>query len=194
MRLTNSLRDEIIDAVVKEALKARVSALQKKEYALADLILDHIWEGHRSAASQFPEGFFSTNTTIRVDKFRRPMPYSGDPGTHFDRYNMLIGSTARLPARYTYSTIELTDVKLVKKVEDFVQELNQLKEDITKLRSSVRQMVYAVSTDTKLFELWPEASKYMPKAEPQMKALVPQREVLNNLIKCVTEDTCNESA
>ena len=178
-RLTNDMRKGIIAKIKKEVFSKRLETLKKEEIDIGLEIYDHIIsDSNLVIMNRLPSEYFYSNTYshIKVD------------GNNYHTERIEFGKAMKLPylSANGRKLCELPkDHKLVKKLANLQDKFMKLQEDKTELNREIRGILFSVTTEKKLVEIWPDALKYMiaPVAINPDHCLVPTCDNVNKLMR-----------
>ena len=170
MRLTKSIKEEIIIKVLREAISERKARNDKQEYSLAIECRDKFAGKHLDALLSLPGNMVETGTgcSVNIDgrwivlKFNSELKREPCPdGRHVVNSKSALG----------------------KKILKWSDERDAINKDRGALRREIRTLLDSVTTDKKLLEVWPEAEKYIPKEPAPAYPLAVRPQDLNKKIE-----------
>ncbi len=170
MRLTNTIKDQILKNIIFDAFSGREKAIAKVGTQLADDIYSSYYNQYKAKMDALPETFFISKRSIMFN---------------IDGYcHTLEMSNTRLFAQcHNHGYIMIYDPDLAKRFKATYKDQTELDKDIKELRSKVMAIVSSATTDKELVEAWPEAEKYIPLIiEPKPSLLIGCCSHLNGLI------------
>lgn len=196
-RLTNEIRDKIIDNAIKKALGDRESVQLKEladkfsakliETAVGDNLkkLKMIEQSIADLISQIPENFrqYETETHVRKDSVVRLNIAGQAVDWYFDNEQIFPFTSWR--ERYVIPQGHF----LADLMEDYRTEQKKIEDIRSNVRENVRALVYSVTTVKKLLEVWPESLELIPTnvAKPVVQLPSIKIEQLNALIGVPSE-------
>lgn len=192
MRLTKDIKEKIIANVLK-TLDARKEKLMDEGKALAELIYNTLVPPEMQAImAQLPTEYFYTSNIINVC-------LNGEYA-RFDLEGRCVRSHLQFDAPKLLPQSMLSLVHISEKehqeaytaAKHYEQWCKRFRIDYLKLRSLTENMVNSVTTDKRLVEIWPEATKYIPPMEsaPSDNPLMVLPNQINDMITCAAEGTC----
>lgn len=148
MRLTNEIRDSIINNIILAKFGKLKEAMRLSQFAFADAIYNSI-DGIEKIVD-VPEAWFvrvasftarfNGNSAYQTMSLRRPLPYSV--------YNEGV--------RFT------VEHELFQRNVQLKQEEHELQQAEKELTAELKKVLYSVNTFKRLIEIWPEATKWLP--------------------------------
>ena len=202
-RLSKQVKQDITDAVADDIHNKRNEELLKLEHTLANQILDRaIGASNMRKMKALPLDYFQTDTNISVkftvkkdetdtvplkrfsiSDWKRQARYRFNSGYIDDALNL--GKSRPVPQWLHYGQITLDkDSPLLAALKKYGKDREKFSEEVLAAIAKVETLLASVTTDKKLFEIWPEAKKYMPKPEPVAKLPTVRGEDVNDLISC----------
>lgn len=194
VRLTNSMRDSIITDVMASAYKQEKEANKAAKHELALKAYDVIVPKKlQEALTSFPTGFcyasscFSIYMTINEHGSER-------------RFNFSMDDDKPLPesCRYGQFRLEKRNDKLIKEYDALQERDNQISKMYSELKNKLTEVLYAATTVTRLIEMWPEATEYIPESwlSPKSAMMLPAVVVdgLNNLLSKAIQPELKKAA
>lgn len=180
-RLLKSQKEDIVNCVVKDTLRARRDKLKNDKEDFASLVYESVLTKEmRNYIAKAPEATYfphSTNMYVKLLsasyegrdltlKNAKPFPYF--------LYQSQTEAFDSLP--------EETKARLFSLNADLVERQKAIDKDQRELRAKTRGVLNSVTTEKKLLEVWPEAIKYM--TSPEVTSNLPQvtSSELNDLI------------
>lgn len=169
-RLTNEIRDKIVNNAIKKALSDRESVQLKEladkfsakliETAVGDNLqkLKAIDSSIANLITQIPENFrqHETETHVRKDSVVRLNIAGQAVNWSFDDEQIFPSTNWR--ERYVIPQGHI----LVTLMEDYRAEQKKIEDIRSNVRENVRALVYSVTTVKKLLEVWPESLELIP--------------------------------
>ena len=196
-RLTNEIRNKIIDNAIKKALGDRESVQLKGladkfsakliETAVGDNLekLKMIEQSITNLIGQIPKNFrqCETETHVRKDSADRLNIAGQAVDWYFDNEQIFPSTNWR--ERYVIPQGHI----LVSLMEDYRAEQKKVEDIRNNVRENVRALVYSVTTVKKLLEVWPESLELIPTnvAKPIVQLPSIKIEQLNALIGVPSE-------
>lgn len=170
MRLTNSMRDDIVRRVLKFKFEAPEKALKAEGNKLFGKIYDLLLGEHKAAIEKMPAHWFPQLQSFVVDLDDATHVIEADyprrlPGNLPRRFDAVKHRT-RTDRAWSWSTDEAGDYKGVfKLLEPHARKLIELDAEREALRAKLKALVYSVTTVKKLYEVWPELAEIVPMPE-----------------------------
>jgi len=207
-RLGKQMKEDIIDAVANDLHDARNDDLLKLENVLANQILDQeIGAVNMKKMASLPANYFQTTTTIDVkvkqtakekkdkkeDGIKMPRfiisSWKHDPRYKFDNgygsNDINMGKARIVPQGLMYGDIVLEKKDpLLLALQKYQKDRQVFAKEVLAAIAGVNTMVESVTTVKKLLEVWPEATRYIPKPEVVAKLPTVRAEDVNKLITC----------
>lgn len=153
VRLTNMDRDNIVSAALTSAFKERSAALKVAADKLGRACYEAVFKpAERRAAAAMPKGWLQMDACLRFN-------VGG-----LDVVLNLLGEGLPVPAgsgRYCQRLGAISEPDLVSAVQSHLADVERLKEDRAKAKSSLKALLYSVSTLKALRELWPEGEPFL---------------------------------
>lgn len=155
MRLTQTLKTQIIHKFVEHTFSAREKVLNEEEHQLV-YALYNAWFSKETQIKMnaLPEGWLPNQNRFWVNAggyslylnlpegIKLKIPYHHDSESHTGRYN-------------------ITDHDLIKKIQKHAGESEKLRADKTQFRNKMHSFLYSITTDGKLAELMPESKEVL---------------------------------
>lgn len=175
VRLTNFIREQILDAVLKHAFAEREKALEAEKHALGDAVYNDTYpEPLRKQMAALPEGFLPTDSDLRVQ-------FEGHRFTH-----VYFGERRRVAKCHDYSAARVYDEKhpLTLRYEAWKKAQDELGAEKSKAKSSAEAVLGSVTTVNKLIQVWPEVEQFarpFAKESPSRAIALPIKELNQSL-------------
>ena len=153
VKLTNDIREKIMENIAKATFKDRRAALQlQKNSVVGEVISALIGSTNLSLMKQLPPEYFYNQFDFRF--------YSaGSVGL----VSISVSEPIRVPAVYQYGTIELPATSgFWKKLRAVSAAQKALYDDEEALVEKARSLLMAVTTVKALLESWPEVEPFLP--------------------------------
>lgn len=204
MRLTNSMRGNIVAKVLKFKFEAQQKALDKEGHKLFDEVCDLLLGKHKKTVEALPADWFPLAQTLCVSIDDVMYTLSGShprrlPGSLPRTFDAARHRT-RSERSWSWQTDHGGEYKAVfALLEPHVRKLIALSDERKTLEAKLNALVHSVTTDTKLYELWPELTEIVPMVEPTTAkgtALTVSIKELNELIPLPSkkEAACSTSS
>lgn len=151
VRLTNYIREQVLNAVLKHAFEAREKALEAEKFALGDAVYNDIYpEPLRKQMAALPDGFLPTDGDVKV-QFE---------GQRFTR--VYFGERRRIAKSHEYNAARVYDAKhpLTARYDAWKKAQDDLDAEKSKAKSSAEAVLNSVTTVKKLIEVWPEVEQF----------------------------------
>lgn len=177
-RLTNALREQILDSVVTSLFRERKAALVASDDKLAEKLLAWYVEPKNAALMrQLPGEYFHSVSCIRYEA-------PAVSGRNSDYGAISSSVTLRVPAVLQHGRIELPSSHgMWKEIRASDAEAESINNDTRALREKVNGLLNGVTTVKALLTAWPEVEEYLPKFEQATTNLPAVRaEELNSMI------------
>lgn len=172
-RLTNDIRDRIINAVMAHRFAAELKAIKAMEHALAIDIWNDIHDVKlRRLMDKLPDGYLTCHSRVKVMISSRMV--------ELDLPDRVRGS------KETHNPLKVyTGGGVIASLyEDYSNRKAKLKEDKDRAFASLKSAVYRYNTDLQLIEAWPEIASFVKAAVPARAALPAlQIETLNQSLR-----------
>jgi len=172
MKLTNAMRDAMIDQAMGKAFDARDKAHDKATTKLADAAYAHEYGAVEKAANKLPQGWCSMSTTVLID-----CAGFGYYGRRDSQKNSMLrmSKERRVPRYQTSNPVKIGGGHpLFEQAQAVADEYQAINRDKDELRAKLRAVVYAATTVEKLLAAWPECEAFLPASTPKPAgALVP---------------------
>lgn len=169
MRLTNEIRNNIINSVIIDVFKTRTEANKAMLQELALQCRDKLLGKHKDAFFSLPSDFVKNSHYIHVNI----------DGMSFNLH--FSDSYKKIPCPNTTLVLKKNSL-LGKKVFQTKNDEDTIFKEKTNLRKDIKALVYSFNTTKQLVEAWPEAKPYIP-AESTITALTIRPEDINKQIK-----------
>jgi hypothetical protein len=152
IRLTNYDRDAVIAAALEASFKDRSAALKAAADKLGRRCYEVVFSAPlRKSAAAMPAGWLSLDTCLRFNVAGMDVRLS------------LLGEGLPVPHRasgYCERLGAITDEDTVAAIRAHQKATEDLKDEQRKARSSLKALLYSVSTLKALRELWPEGEPF----------------------------------
>lgn len=190
MRLTSSMRADIVARVLKFKFEAPLKALDKAGAKLFDEVCDLLLGKHKKTLEALPANWFPLAQTFSVTVGEVTFSVSGSHPRRLPdalpRTFDAVKHRTRSERAWNWSADETGDFKAVfELLEPHVRKRIALADEWKTLEAKLEALVHSVTTDTKLYELWPELAEIVPMATPTTNngtALTVSVKELNDLI------------
>ncbi|MFB0491985.1 hypothetical protein ABIE45_004571 [Methylobacterium sp. OAE515] len=153
IRLTNLDRDNVVAAALTSAFAERRASLDLAADRLGRTCYDSVFKAsERKAAAAMPKGWLRLDSCLRFN-------VGG-----LDVVLNLVGEGVPVPGgagRDCRRLGAVADPDLVGAVQAHLADVERLKDDRAKAKSSLRALLYSVSTVKALRELWPEGEPFL---------------------------------
>ncbi len=163
-RLTKTEKNDIIDRAVKDTFQARKQLLQRDTNLAAHALYDAVFPKEiRDKMKALPQGWMPTTTTIRINNYKNP-PTVETAAHYYKRFP--VEPAVVLPYEVLNKDIHINyddpaQAAAIQTLYDLGVREKKLSEEVSCLRQALQQLIYPVTTDKKLIEIWPEGVKYM---------------------------------
>ncbi|MBL4839356.1 MAG: hypothetical protein JKY47_00830 [Thalassospira sp.] len=170
MKLSNEIRNDIIEALIKHRFTADQEAIDQMETTLADkLYCDYYGKATRKQMESMPDGALpvTRDTFVNFAGCRDTLKFSSERRCFYiDRYS---GSTMRstaYDAQHAF-TLEWTALENARK---------DLKERKAQAAAKAEAVLKSVGSTKRLLEIWPEVEPFLPPepAKAQLPATITQ--------------------
>lgn len=151
VRLSNYIREQVLNAVLKHAFEAREKALEAEKFALGDAVYNDIYpEPLRKQMAALPDGFLPTDGGVKVQ-------FDGQRFTH-----VYFGERRRIAKSHEYNAARVYDAKhpLTARYDAWKKAQDDLDAEKSKAKSSAEAVLNSVTTVKKLIEVWPEVEQF----------------------------------
>lgn len=151
VRLSNYIREQVLNAVLKHAFEAREKALEAEKFALGDAVYNDIYpEPLRKQMAALPDGFLPTDGDVKVQ-------FEGQRFTH-----VYFGERRRIAKSHEYNAARVYDAKhpLTARYDAWKKAQDDLDAEKSKAKSSAEAVLNSVTTVKKLIEVWPEVEQF----------------------------------
>lgn len=151
VRLSNYIREQVLNAVLKHAFEAREKALEAEKFALGDAVYNDIYpEPLRKQMAALPDGFLPTDSDVKVQ-------FEGQRFTH-----VYFGERRRIAKSHEYNAARVYDAKhpLTARYDAWKKAQDDLDAEKSKAKSSAKAVLNSVPTVKKLIEVWPEVEQF----------------------------------
>ena len=190
-RLTNAIKDKLIENVLTTTFAERDVQLQRLEHTVAaKAYRELISESIETKMDALPSGFFDEAATVKFCTKKDAVPGEVCRSTsHCLRLQCSLYS----PAKWRWECNEvLTNEAFLTVLIEYYSAKQKVESDRAVLKAKLNTLLAAVSTDKALLETWPEASLHMPyEMFPAPKqALTLTGSELNAQIQCSMEANC----
>lgn len=168
MRLTNSMRDSIINQEVNNKYHDKRNEAEKKfRDAIEELAKKAV-----AAGPKIPQELIDSNYIRLTDSAR--IEYScGEKDNYYQLYNYY-------PANINGNKIEIKATKTVEKLRD---KLRSIREERIKFKRSLKQILYAFTTDKQVVAAIPEFKHYFANQQKAQSMAVIPAEQINSIRK-----------
>lgn len=183
IRLSNSVRDEIISRLINEAFDKKFEDIDSERYALSLKVYNDVFsKKERDAMYELPDGWLPTVSEMKVQ-------FGGDSCGVCRRE---FKEPVRVPAKYTESYGRIYKVypdnhAFTKLHDSITSDFDSLKQLKNKAIAQAKAVLYSCNTTKALKEAWPEIEnlvcEYEPSEESENKtAIVPVANGLNQIL------------
>lgn len=149
MRLTNDIRDKILFSLMEHRFRSDEDAVHKRWTSFADDVYNDMYTAsERKLIEKMPKDWVSKDLTIYIS-------FAGKQAA-------LAMSEARPNPRQKRKVYDAAH-PLSLRFEDLVAQSDKLRAERNKAMAEARAALGSVQTVTKLLELWPEISSFVPK-------------------------------
>jgi hypothetical protein len=161
-RLTQGMKDEIINNMKRQLFKGRKDAVLKKKEQLGEEVYHHIYsKDDRAMMENAPEGAFGYRTHLDV-RFHGEGWYE----------SIDLAKARPVFAREERSSIKLPEGSPFKKKYLAINAEGELiKDEMKALEQRANAIMASITTVKKLLEVWPEAEAYLPEEPPKVDNL-----------------------
>jgi len=168
MRLSNQLRDTIIQEVVETTTKKEAEALKKREQAFAMQCYNHVFSKTiRDRMEGLPRGFLPEDKCLRFNLLGMNIQLN-------------VSEAVRVPYRVDAGDGELSsyrngcqrlgniaDEALAEKFKTLHADKEAHKERVNKIARETKALLYSLHTYPQLEKTWPEGKKFYSKYAPK---------------------------
>lgn len=157
MKLTNEIRDRIINSMALSAIEKDKSALKKREHALALKLWKAVYPStERAAAAKMAEGW------VRMDKCLR---------FNLCGMDIRLDTAEPVPVKasangYCHRLGDIADEKLAEEYRAYYRDWEALKKKGQDIQRQGKALLYSVTTFKRLEEAWPDGKKFYEKFKP----------------------------
>lgn len=163
-KLTKIQKDEIIDRALKDTFEVRRQLLIRDKNLAAHALYEAIFPKEmRDKMKALPAGWLPTTTVLRINNFKNPP--TPEPAPYlYKRFSIE-------PAVLITAEIQLDDITInysneaeafaVEGLVSIISAIDNLGSERGELKSAIQQLIYPVTTEKRLIEIWPEGVKYM---------------------------------
>lgn len=203
MRLTNSMRDDIVARVLKFKFEATEKALELEGRKLFDKVYDLLLGANKKTFESLPSNWFPATQNFLVEDGRHACTLTGEyPRPIPERLPQAFDvKHHRTRGRRVWSWEDRSDEHdaVFELVAPHIAAHVALDTEREALQAKLKALVYSVTSDTKLYELWPELAEVVPVPEDTSSkgtALTVSIKELNNLIPLPSkkEPACSTSS
>lgn len=182
MRLTNELRESIINKALGATVGSKVKLERAKIPAVADKLYEKAIGGNMDLVQGLPRGYLVEDSTIGVECKNAKVYFDCIRRRRYGELHLDLSKSRRMPYFLQTGKIKFTELSGPgKELLGINTRLQELKKDEEIMRKHLHSVLYAANTLKQLQEIWPEGKKYFP--EPQKKqALIPKTDELNALL------------
>lgn len=178
MRITDSIRRQIIGNALDATFKQRGELLREEEHALAQEVYNTAYpERIRETMKSLPEDFFYQQSRVVIVKTEN--------GKSRWALNLGMKSSMLVGAQHQYQAVGVEDnEELIKKGMLFKAKHEKYESDVSELRSKLNIFLAGINTSKQLKERWPEGAEYYDEeiAEPTENLPAVQAQVVNDLL------------
>ncbi len=204
-RLTNAIRNEIVNTLVKATFKLRSEVLEREESKLAFEVRDAYLGEFKAAYLALPPYLQEDASYMNVQLSRLGqehdhyffqfhakaslIPYYGEQMRWNSGCNMTGNGTEPCgkPQCVDKGTF---DKALHAKLCKHADKWETFEEDTKKLSIKVSEQLKACTTTEKLLKAWPEVATYIPAAMNPLTVQIDRKQT-NKMIACMEMGTCN---
>lgn len=170
MRLTNQIREIIIDKAMHKAFDARDKAHEKATTALADAVYQHEYGTAGKIAAKLPENWCTRINAIEIEA--AGFNYWRREGRMDSCLKM--SKTRPVPENQRSNPPKIGGAHpLNDQAQAVAEEYQAINRDKEALRAKLNSILYSVTTTEKLLDAWPESKQFIPASAPTTTALVP---------------------
>jgi len=196
MRLTNQMRDAVIEAIRVQTIDKRHAKLKIKLSKLAQSEAEKLYppkvkewfEAMPKTETPLLHTISSVTVTDCSDSLRNHyMTLKG-----YNTYRRRESISLSKPVLGGVSTIYGVDIKLGKRGGALQEEFDQLRDDFISLKKTLNEALHSCTTDNQLRERFPDLAKHLPKQESQTKTLTITTEKVKGAIKCAETGECDK--
>lgn len=190
MRLTNAIRETIVNKLIEHRFAKQAIALRKKRAKLAKDVYSYAFtKAQREILTNAPKGWFKKERDIVVNLSgeRHRLYFGGDFPSYGDPRYPLRVMTADMESEYLHVPYDVDPVipvkhKLAVRIAEANGELSDLIEEIQVTTAKTKASLGKIHSVKHLLEQWPEVRPFLPK-EDQTAALpaIPTKD-LNKLL------------
>ena len=175
VRLTNEIKDKIIDRAMANAFADGLKDVRKKLGALATKAYraNYATAAQEKASALSPEEWIARTNSVQI-AFYRENNANGTAGGHLTtERNIQVDKALPFRARDTLGYITVRDAAVYATYTELVAQRSEIKATIEKLRTNIRTLVYSAGTIKKLIEVWPEVTPFIPAEAFALKPQLP---------------------
>lgn len=203
-RLTNAIRNEIVNTLVKATFKLRAEVLEREEEKLAFEIRDAYLGEFKGQYLSLPSYLQEEASFMNVQLSRlgqehdhhfyqfhpkaRLDPYYGEQMRWHSGCNMVADGCEPCGKPQCIEKETFTK-ELHTKLCKHADKWEQFEEDVKKLSIKVSEQLKACTTTEKLLKQWPEVALYIPAAMNPLTVQI-DRTQTNKMIACMEIGTC----
>ena len=174
MKLTKSIKEQIISAIVSKKITDNVEALEKKKKEYTIQYIQEELKKHEKWIKQAPEGFLLKRDRVRIDF-----------GEGWGEYSYInLGEELTIPAKWQSCEvrIKIEDKEWKNKFKQVHLELKKFENYKKDLRSELIAVMMPCSTIAKLLRVVPEINEYVDLSQFHFYAPVVQTDKLKRLL------------
>lgn len=183
MRLTNEIREQMICVCIGQTFKERKENLEKERIVFADMLYDYTFGEDEKIAKKLPKHWLRELNAIYIF-------CEGFNKRYYGHNSELADPCFKLSKPRLEPCIITDQFKLDEKHKFFkaAQQISKTHASIYKeeedLKISLKQLVYSVTTLSKLKEIWPQGEKFFPGEKVYQNQIVPSKltQKINNLM------------
>lgn len=195
-RLTNDMRESIVNSMMTHRFSKEVEALWKARAAFARLVYNDIFpKKQREQMEALPAGwlpeyrsFYINVQGCSVDVYFSGRTLNGKLDSyHPDREKATEGASVRFPYEKSgaYKSIKgyAADSPIAHKFTDIERQTSELDEAIRSALTAANKAVNSVTTTGRLVDIWPEVKSFLPKGKAAVQLPALPVETLNTIFK-----------
>ncbi len=175
MNLNNTIREDIINDVIKKTFDKEYADLKKQEHKIGMAAYNKLYPAKdRETANALPEGWIKKDKCLRFNIAGMDMIFNVNEAV----------AIKRSLEHGCYRLGNVADEKIKQDALDLHNDKETVNQKREKLRGQLKSVLYAVNTYKRLSETWPEGNKFYVKYAPKGD---------NSLLPAIRVNELNES-